>query len=70
MNEVEALAIGLAEAAKELKICERTLWQLAREGKVPHSVLASSIAFASGAAGLDGFGHGDTRLTLDERKLL
>jgi len=31
----EAIAIGLAEAARELQVSERTLWRLAKGGEVP-----------------------------------
>lgn len=30
------LAVGCRTAAKMIGICERTLWQLTKDGKIPH----------------------------------
>lgn len=37
--------LTLAEAAEFTKVSERTLWQLAREGKVPHKRVGSQYRF-------------------------
>jgi excisionase family DNA binding protein len=45
-NDSEALAIGLAEAAKRLQVSERTLWALAKANKVPHRKVGKQYRFS------------------------
>jgi excisionase family DNA binding protein len=44
--QTEAMAVSIAEAARLLKVSERTLWQLARDGKVPHKRVGKQYRFS------------------------
>ena len=39
------LVLTLAEAAKYLKVSERTLWQLAKDGEIPHRRVGKQYRF-------------------------
>jgi len=46
---MEGDVLTLAEGAKYLKVCERTLWQLAKDGKVPHTRVGRQYRFLRAA---------------------
>lgn len=42
----ETLAIDLVEASQQLRVSERTMWRLVRDGKIPHKRVGKQYRFS------------------------